>query len=587
MNDSQRLLLEHFEAIRDSPSQIYHSALPFSPSSSWLHDCYSTVLSEEVRVVKGLSAEWGMCSRTVTLSISPFTLTCWRDIIAVGCYTGDIIVLDAITGSQTAVHSGHIHAVQCLTFSSDGASLASGSDDLTIKLWDVQTGGVVKTFHGHTGSVRSVSISADGTTIASGSEDKTIHLWNAQTEECCHVLEQQDQVFYVRFSPTNSQCLISTLGGKLWQWHITGHQITPKYDGSHVPLSLGQIQLVLYQGVVAVIHHFDERQLSSCCCLFPGDRLVAVAAGSVINIWDITGADPYLVKTCVGHTNDISSIAFSSPSFLISSTYSGPVKFWQIGDLLLDPVVIDPTSIHPAPAPIKSITLQAKDGIAISSDSNGVVSIWDVSTGLCKESFQTPVKNNGVIAGQLINCKWTVAWCTWGTGKSYQLHVWDVEKGKFQIMYIGFNAGYCMDLKISEDGSRVFCLFPHCIQAWSIPTGVVVEMVDAVCPPASELNVDGSRVWVCSANAELQGWDFGLPGSSPFQLPNIPSPHPNNTKLWDVSQSRIKDVVTGGVIFQLGGRFVNPVSSRWSGCYLVAGYEFGEVLILDFNHMLL
>ena len=56
-NDSQRLLLEHFDAIRDSPSYIYHSALPFSPSSSWLQKCYNTDLSLTVKVVKGVPAE--------------------------------------------------------------------------------------------------------------------------------------------------------------------------------------------------------------------------------------------------------------------------------------------------------------------------------------------------------------------------------------------------------------------------------------------------------------------------------------------------------------------------------------------------
>jgi WD40 repeat protein len=56
----------------------------------------------------------------------------------------------------------------CLAFSSDGTSLVSGSDDCTVKLWDVQTGGTVKTFFGHTELVLSVSISADYTIIASG-----------------------------------------------------------------------------------------------------------------------------------------------------------------------------------------------------------------------------------------------------------------------------------------------------------------------------------------------------------------------------------------------------------------------------------
>jgi WD40 repeat protein len=104
---------------------------------------------------------------------------------------GDIIILDAITGSQMAVLSGHTW-VNCLTFSSDGKSLVSGSDDKTVKLWDMQTGGVVKTFHGHTQWVWSVSISADHTRIASGSGDHTICLWDIQTGECLCTIQQPD-----------------------------------------------------------------------------------------------------------------------------------------------------------------------------------------------------------------------------------------------------------------------------------------------------------------------------------------------------------------------------------------------------------
>jgi len=59
--------------------------------------------------------------------------------IAVGSGSSDIIILDAITGSQIAVLSGHTHEVICVTFSLDGESLASGGRDTTAKLWDVQT----------------------------------------------------------------------------------------------------------------------------------------------------------------------------------------------------------------------------------------------------------------------------------------------------------------------------------------------------------------------------------------------------------------------------------------------------------------
>ena len=264
-------------------------------------------------MVRGHLGEWGECLRTVALNAPPFTVACWKDIIAVGCRDGEIILLDGITGSQKAVLSEHADCVNSVTFSSDGASLVSGSGDNTVGLWDVQTGGVVKTFCGHTDWVISVSISEDCTMIASGSDDKTIRLWDIQAEECLHVMEQQKIVYYVGFSPIDSQCLISASGGKVCQWDISGCKINPVHDGSHAAFPLNQIKLVLCQGVVVTVRHFDYRQLRCCCCLIPGGRLIAVAAGRVINVWNIASSYPHLIKTYVGHSEDISSLAFFPP----------------------------------------------------------------------------------------------------------------------------------------------------------------------------------------------------------------------------------------------------------------------------------
>ena len=73
----------------------------------------------------------------------------------------------------------------------------------------MQTGGVVKTFSGHNGSVNSVSVSADCTMIASGSDDNTACLWVIQTGECHHVINHQESVVHVCFSPLVPQHLIS------------------------------------------------------------------------------------------------------------------------------------------------------------------------------------------------------------------------------------------------------------------------------------------------------------------------------------------------------------------------------------------
>ena len=77
--------------------------------------------------------------------------------------------------------TGHTSDVNSVAFSPDGQTLASGSDDKTIRLWDVNTGVNLKTITGHTSWVNSVAFSPDGQTLASGSNDGTIRLrlWNA------------------------------------------------------------------------------------------------------------------------------------------------------------------------------------------------------------------------------------------------------------------------------------------------------------------------------------------------------------------------------------------------------------------------
>ena len=61
----------------------------------------------------------------------------------------------------------------------DAKTIASGSDDQTVKLWEASSGKLLSTLEGHTGYVYSVAWSPDGKTVASGSDDKTVKLWEA------------------------------------------------------------------------------------------------------------------------------------------------------------------------------------------------------------------------------------------------------------------------------------------------------------------------------------------------------------------------------------------------------------------------
>ena len=137
---------------------------------------------------------------------------------------------------------GHSDYVRAVSWSPDGTMLASGSDDKTIILWDVQSGKVNSTLtvdslvravafspggskiaaahskkvqifdahakaklgsplSGHADCVRVVPWSPDGTMLASGSDDKTIKLWNAHSGKEMSELSghSQGQDFFFHF----------------------------------------------------------------------------------------------------------------------------------------------------------------------------------------------------------------------------------------------------------------------------------------------------------------------------------------------------------------------------------------------------
>jgi len=583
--------------IHDSPLELYRYALPFCPSSTWLHEYYSAELLQEVKVVKGAPAEWRAYSRTISVDHSPLSLAYQKGAFAVGLGSHGITILDAVTGSQLAVLPGHNDTdyVRSLTFSVDGIFLVSGGDDTTVKLWDVQTGGVVKTFCGHADWVFSVSISPDCTTIASGSGDRTIRLWHVQAGDCfCVIDEFNDFINSVSFSPANPQLLISASNDNaVQQWGIDGCQIGPTHEGRGFAFSPDGAHFISWEGQVATVRNSDSRVVIAelqtpsgnfqCCCFSPNGRFVASSTGSTSYVWDITGLDPHLIKTLIGHTRDITSLIFSSS--LISASEDLTIKFWPTDALSTDQVATDPVSTLPTPSSIVSVSLQVRDGIAISSDETGMVKTWDILTGLCKAAIQTPAKGWTWRDVQLIEGKLIVAW-----HKYQKIHIWDAEKGEF-LQVVDTLIDRARGVRISGDGSKVFCLDNESIQAWSIWTGEPMGKVKledkAYFDP---LYMDDSKIWVCFKHSQAQGWDFGISGSSPIQSINRSLDKPHLGLIWGTRWNNgsclIKDPVTGKGVFPLVGRYASPDEVQLDGQYLVAGYNSGEVLILDLKHVL-
>ena len=592
-DDSERLILEYFNAIRDSPSHLYHSALPLSPSSSWVRRCYRAEVAGEVRVLMGLSDQWDACSRTIFLQGKPSVFACWGDIIAVGLGL-NVELLDAITGVSMSVLRGHEATISSIAFSPDGTLLVSTSKDDTVRLWDIQTGGLIRTFSDYPSLISAISISPDCTAIAFGTYVGPIHLWDVQTGERRPITHWFNDMRVISFSPVNSRRLISlSRSGAIQQWNVDGHQVGASYredydavdlayssDGTRFISCGEQGATVRDSESGAVVANLCGQSLSRCC-FSPDGRFVACSGDTTIYVWDITIPGARLVRSLVEHSEPITFLAFSSS--LVSGSLDQSVKFWQSSSFLAESTTADHAvalSMHNL-TPIRSVNLFAEHSTVVTSDKSGVVRTWDIMTGTCKSSFSTPAKgpHDTHLGGDTLTIVWYAS-----NNNQNRYHIWDAYKGRL-LRTFNASSDHAVRLKISGDGSKIFVLFHHYIEAVSMQTGerAGYAWLGAMDPHnffvhGSKVGIDHSRGW---------GWDFRGPEVSGFgEFPDRPRLDLVDRFIGDtlVEPRWIKDTVTKTLVFRFPDKYIKPGTKvEWDGRYLLVWSESGEVAIMDFN----
>jgi WD40 repeat protein len=121
---------------------------------------------------------------------------------------------------ELVVDAGHIDEVLSVAFSPDWRTLASGSADETIKLWDIASGLELRTLTGHSDHVSSVAVSPDGRTLASGGH-KTIKLFDvASGRELRNLAGHTNWANSVAFSPDEQFVVSASDDGSIRIWTL-------------------------------------------------------------------------------------------------------------------------------------------------------------------------------------------------------------------------------------------------------------------------------------------------------------------------------------------------------------------------------
>lgn len=103
-------------------------------------------------------------------------------LLAVGCLSGVIRILNTVTGAATATLRGHASNVRALAVL-PGGKVASGSWDGSVRVWNVETGACEAELASGEGFVGALAVLRDGL-LASASGENSVRLWDVTTRAC-------------------------------------------------------------------------------------------------------------------------------------------------------------------------------------------------------------------------------------------------------------------------------------------------------------------------------------------------------------------------------------------------------------------
>jgi WD40 repeat protein len=213
---------------------------------------------------------------------------------------------DMTTGKERRALD-HSSAVPCLTFSTDGKQLATGTANLVF-VWDVETGKKLATLKA-AAPVARVAFAADGKSLgASGAGWKTV--WDVDTGK--EKAKVKGEFAWFALAPDGQTLAISQADGSVQLWDVTKDKARGTLKG--------------HEGVVSALTFSPDSKTLATGAFAGGPK--GGGRDKSIKLWDVATSKEK--ATLVGHLKGIYSLTFAPDGkALLASDYNGSMKLWD------------------------------------------------------------------------------------------------------------------------------------------------------------------------------------------------------------------------------------------------------------------